>query len=66
MRLTQREEEVLAQLVAGLTNREIAQELGISARTVETHRGRVMHKMGCRRLADLVRKVVSGLHHEVA
>lgn len=54
-RLTDRERQVLEQLVMGHLNKVIAFELGISARTVETHRARIMEKMEARSLAHLVR-----------
>ena len=53
--LTPREHEVLGQLVAGRSNKEIARALTISHRTVEIHRARVMEKMGAGSLAELVR-----------
>ena len=52
--LTHREMEVAAGLVRGLTNKQIGLELGISHRTVEIHRAKVMHKTGARSLAELV------------
>jgi FixJ family two-component response regulator len=53
--LTQREREVYDRIVRGMHNREIAVDLGISPRTVEVHRARVMAKLKARRLADLLR-----------
>jgi len=56
--LTPREREVMALVVEGRHNKAIAQELGISQRTVESHRSRVMSKMGAASTPDLVRAVV--------
>lgn len=53
--LTTREREVIALVTAGLMNKQIAGELGVSEITVKIHRGHVMRKMGARSLADLVR-----------
>ena len=53
--LTQREREVLNLVVAGKLNKQIADTLAISMKTVEAHRARVMDKMGVESLADLVR-----------
>ena len=53
--LSRREREVLQGLMAGLANKSIAYDLGISPRTVEVHRGHVMQKMGARSLSELVR-----------
>jgi DNA-binding CsgD family transcriptional regulator len=53
--LTEREREVLAWLGEGHTNREIAEALGLSIRTVEWHRARLQWKLGVSRRADLVR-----------
>jgi two-component system response regulator FixJ len=53
--LTSREREVYDRIVQGMHNREIALDLGISPRTVEVHRARVMAKLKARRLADLLR-----------
>jgi two-component system response regulator FixJ len=57
--LTPREREVLEGLVAGLPNKTIAYDLGISARTVEVHRARVMEKMQVRSLSALVRIAIA-------
>lgn len=53
--LTAREEEVLRLLARGYTNHEIAAELVISAKTVESHRAHILGKLGVRRRAELVR-----------
>ena len=53
--LTDRERQVVQQVAEGYTNREIAPRLGISLKTVETHRANAMHKLGTRTPADLVR-----------
>ena len=53
--LTSREREVMACVVAGLLNKQIAAELRISETTVKVHRHRVMEKMGADSLAELVR-----------
>lgn len=57
--LTEREREVMQLVTQGAANKVIAHELGISERTVELHRSRVMKKTGSRSLADLMR--LSGL-----
>lgn len=54
-KLTKRERQVLDLVVTGKPNKVIAFELGVSQRTVEIHRARVMEKMQARSLADLVR-----------
>jgi FixJ family two-component response regulator len=53
--LTPRERDVLARVVAGLLNKQIAAELGTSEASVKVHRQHVMAKMGAGSLADLVR-----------
>jgi RNA polymerase sigma factor (sigma-70 family) len=57
-RLTRREHEVMTKVVAGKHNREIAAELGISPRTVEVYKARLMDKLDVRRVPDLVRLVL--------
>ena len=57
-RLTDREREVLDRVIAGRHNREIAAELGISPRTVEVYKARMMEKLQVRRVPDLVRLVL--------
>ena len=46
-------------MVRGATSKEAARTLGISPRTVEFHRANVMHMLGAKNTADLVRKVLS-------
>ena len=58
-RLTPREREVLAMIVEGRHNREVAQVLGISPRTVEVYKARVMDKLDVERLPDLIRLTLS-------
>ena len=57
--LTQRESEVMKLVVTGKLNKQIADELDISMKTVEAHRARVMEKMGVRTLAELVKAVLT-------
>jgi RNA polymerase sigma factor (sigma-70 family) len=64
--LTGREREVLVRVAKGRTNREIAEEFGISPRTVETHRERVMAKLRIRTVAGLTRFVVENGLEETA
>jgi len=58
-KLTQREREVMQLVVTGKLNKQIADSLDISMKTVEAHRARVMEKMGVRTLAELVKAVMS-------
>ncbi|MGP1629188.1 MAG: LuxR C-terminal-related transcriptional regulator [Giesbergeria sp.] len=58
--LTGREREVAARLLEGLTSKEIGKILGISHRTVEIYRARLMRKYGASTAADLVHKLVAG------
>ena len=57
--LTPRESEVMDMVTAGKSNKEIANALGVSAKTVEAHRAKVMEKMEAGSLAELVRLVVT-------
>jgi two-component system, NarL family, response regulator DevR len=54
--LSEREREVLRHLGDGLTDREIAERLGISPRTVETHVGSILHKLGVKNRAQAARR----------
>ena len=54
-RLTRREQEVMDMLVSGKPNKVIAADLGISTRTVEIHRAKIMEKLQARSLSDVVR-----------
>ena len=54
-RLTGRESQVLELIVAGRLNKQIADDLGISIKTVEAHRANIMDKLGARTMADLMR-----------
>lgn len=56
--LSARERQVLERMVGGASNKTIAQELGISDRTLEKHRAQIMQKMGARSLTDLIRAAV--------
>ena len=56
--LTRREREVLQLLAEGRANKAVAKLLGISVKTAETHRARIMRKLGMKSLADLVRYAI--------
>lgn len=58
--LTPREREVAAQVMQGLTSKEIGRALGISHRTVELHRARLMRKYTAATTAELVQKLIAG------
>lgn len=57
--LTRRERDVLAEVARGASNKEAGRRLGISPRTIEVHRARIMDKLGARNAADLMRIVLS-------
>lgn len=59
-RLTEREADVLRLLVDGRSNKEAARDLGISARTVETHRASILEKLEADSVAQLVRTYLAG------
>ena len=62
--LTPRERDVLEQLVAGASNKEAGRQLGISPRTIEIHRARIMEKLGAKNVADVVRMALRlGIQH---
>ena len=52
--ITRRELQIISRLAAGKSNKEIAAELGIAVRTVETHRSKIMLKLGLHSLAELI------------
>ncbi|MFA9460057.1 response regulator transcription factor [Thiohalorhabdus sp. Cl-TMA] len=56
--LTQREREILDQIRAGKANKVIAIELGLSERTIEAHRSRIMEKLEARSLSDLIQMIL--------
>jgi RNA polymerase sigma factor (sigma-70 family) len=59
-KLTPREQQVLERIVAGRLNKQIADDLGISIKTVEAHRANIMDKMNANTVADLMRTVLVG------
>jgi len=58
-RLTPREQQVLERIVAGRLNKQIADDLGISIKTVEAHRANIMDKLRANTVADLMRVALS-------
>jgi two-component system response regulator NreC len=52
--LTKREKEIVCLVAEGYKNREVAERLGISVKTVETHRANIMNKLALRNLAQLI------------
>ena len=57
--LTEREKEIFKLILAGNTNKEIAQKLYRTERTVEYHRNRLMHKLGTRNIVELVKCAIA-------
>lgn len=57
--LTKRETEILKLILAGQTNKKIAQKLFRSERTIEYHRHRLMNKVGARTAADLAKRAIT-------
>jgi DNA-binding NarL/FixJ family response regulator len=57
-RLPPRQREILQALGAGRTTKQIAADLGISVKTVETHRARIMETLGCRNAVELLRTAI--------
>jgi FixJ family two-component response regulator len=60
--LTRRERDVLSLIVEGASSKEAGRKLGISPRTVEFHRARIIEKVDAKNTADLIRIVMSGIH----
>lgn len=58
-RLSEREREVLARIAEGRSNKEIASDLGIGVRTIETHRERIMHKLDIHSVAGLTKFAIT-------
>ena len=57
--LSRREQDVLSQIIAGASSKEAARELGISFRTIEVHRARILEKLNAKNTAELIRIVMS-------
>ncbi len=60
--LTPRERDVMRYVALGTANKVIAQELGVSQRTIEAHRARIFQKMKVRNAVELARQVALTLH----
>jgi len=56
--LTKREREVVKLVAEGYKNKEVAEELGISVKTVETHRSNIMNKLAFRNVSQLIRYAI--------
>jgi FixJ family two-component response regulator len=64
-KLTPREREVMTHVIAGKLNKQIAGDIGTVEKTVKVHRGRMMHKLGVRSVAELVRMAgKAGIPHK--
>ena len=59
IKITPRDAQVLKLLVQGCSNKEIASQLGVGVRTVETHRERIMKKLNIRSVAGLTKFAIS-------
>ena len=59
LKLTSREQEVMALIIAGRSNKQIATQLDVSHRTVEVHRARIMDKMKAESIAELITMAVT-------
>jgi two-component system, LuxR family, response regulator FixJ len=57
--LTPREREILTQCICGASSKEVGRVLGISPRTVEDHRARIMRKLGVKSTVEMVRVVLT-------
>jgi DNA-binding NarL/FixJ family response regulator len=57
--LTKREAEILNLITAGHTNKEISHKINRTERTIEYHRNRLMHKLGAKTAADLVKRAIT-------
>ena len=53
--LTRRERDVFEKLITGASNKEVGRRLGISPRTIEIHRARILKKLAVKSVADMVR-----------
>ena len=65
-KLTGRESQVLERIVAGRLNKQIADDLGISIKTVEAHRANIMEKMGANTVVDLLKVALGSAHNPTA
>jgi FixJ family two-component response regulator len=63
--LSKRERQVMGEVATGKQNKQIAHEIGVCEQTVKQHRGHLMHKLGIRSVADLVRIVERERRYEL-